>query len=268
MPTDDEAVDAAPCPKCKAPLRVAAADLGYLIECPGCGTQSRARRADPPKGAPKPDDAPRRRDWGENDDRGGRDRDREEDDDRRDRRRPERDDGDEYAHRRRRPRRRPRDDDFDDAPPPRPGHGAAVGVAVMNFIFAALALLEGVCGGFVASMAFSEGRRGDFDAPFGSNNTAGLVFLGFGVCNLIAAALMVPSGIGLLTRRNYGRILGYLAAIFGLLNVLWFVILLIGFSGRMRDPESGFFFLIPAVIWVAYTVTVLILLSKVRRQPA
>ena len=77
MASDDELIEAAPCPSCRSPLTVSAADLGHLVECPGCGTQFRARRTGPTTEPPPPP----RPQW---DDRppSHRDRDREEDDDR------------------------------------------------------------------------------------------------------------------------------------------------------------------------------------------
>lgn len=280
MPDDDDLIDAAPCPKCKAPLAVAAADLGYLIECPSCGTQSRARRAEPsPSKSPPPatdrsadqtgDPAPRRRNWdGDERDREP-DRDRDEDDheDRRPRgsvrgrdrsRDMDRHDRDDR-------RGRFRDDDFDR--PRRPGQGAAVGAAVMNFSFAAVALLGAICGGFVAANAYSEGRRGDQDAPFGSNQTASLVFMGFGVCNLLGVGLMIPAGIGLLQRRDYGRTLGFLSAGLGLIYALGLIIIMLAILSAARGSEPAVVvFGIPILLWLAYSVTNLILLGKVRPQ--
>ena len=269
MPSDDDLIDAAPCPKCKAPLAVSAADLGHLIECPSCGTQSRARRAD----GPPPADAPRRRDWdGEGDEERrptrGRDRDRADDQD--DRPARERDTGDEYADRRR-GRGRSRDD-YDDRPIRRPGQGAAVGAAVMNFVFAAFALIEGVCIGIGGVGLLSEGRRGfgGGGGPFGGPENAGLVFLGFGVCNLVGVGLMIPAGIGLLMRRDYGRMLGFLSAGLGLIYAFSIVV---GFLVIISEEQGGappvggvVLFLLGVLLWLAYAITNLILLGKVRRQ--
>ena len=255
---DDDLIDAAPCPKCKAPLAVAAADLGYLIECPSCGTQSRAKRADGPKSPPPaPTDAPppRKRNWDgdrddEDDGRRPRGRDRSRDIDRHDR-----DD------------RRFRDDDYDDRPA-RPGQGAAVAAAVMNFIFAAVALVEGLCVGVGGSAALLEGRRGG-GGPFGGPENTGLVFLGFGVCNLIGVGLMIPAGIGLLQRRDYGRTLGFLAAGLGLVFALAIVVLFLVILSEERGPPPGaaiVVFILPVLLWLAYAITNLILLGKVRPQ--
>ncbi len=271
MPSDDDdLIDAAPCPKCKAPLAVAAADLGHLIECPSCGTQSRARRGDGPAAA----DAPRRRDWdgeGEDERRPSRSRDRDRDDDRDDRPARERDTGDEYADRRR-GRTRSRDDDDDDRPIRRPGQGAAVGAAVMNFVFAALALIEGVCVGIGGASLLAEGRRGfgGGGGPFGGPENTGLVFLGFGVCNLVGVGLMIPAGIGLLMRRGYGRTLGFLSAGLGLIYAFSIVVgfLVIISEERGGAPPVGgvVVFILGVLLWLAYAITNLILLGKVRPQ--
>lgn len=262
MPADDDLIDAAPCPKCKAPLAVAAADLGYLIACPSCGTQSRAKRAESPKSPPPSATAaeplPRKRNWDgdhedEDDDRRPRGRDRSRDMDRHDR-----DD---------RRGARFRDDDLDDRPIRRPGQGAAVAAAVMNFIFAAVALVEGLCVGIGGSAALLEGRRGG-GGPFGGPENTGLVFLGFGVCNLIGVGLMIPSGIGLLQRRDYGRTLGFLAAGLGLIYALAIVVLFLVILSEERGPPGAavVVVVIPVLLWLAYAITNLILLGKVRPQ--
>jgi len=262
MPPDDDLIDAAPCPKCHAPLAVAEADLGHLIECPTCGTQSRARRAAAPP-PPADEETPRRRNWDD-------DRDREEERPRR--RRRSLDDDDEVLDRRRRDRYRDDEDDYD-RPSRRPGQGAAVGAAVMNFVFAAIGLLEGICVGFGGSSLLFERQRfggGGGGGPFGSPENAGMVFLGFGVCNLLGVGLMIPSGIGLLTRRSYGRTLGFVAAGLGLINALAIVVLFLVIVSEARGgPPVGavVFFLFPVLLWLAYAVTNLILLSKVRPQP-
>lgn len=275
MPADEDLIDAAPCPKCKAPLAVAAADLGYLIECPSCGTQSRAKRADPPAGKSAPpapsgdraaDPPPRRRNWDGDEREPDRDRDREGDDRRgRDRSR----DMDRHDRDDRRGRGRYRDDDFDDRPP-RPGQGAAVAAAVMNFIFAGLALIEGLCVGIGGSAALIDGPRGGGGrGPFGSPETAGVVFLGFGVCNLIGVGLMIPAGVGLLQRRDYGRTLGFLAAGLGMVFALAIVVLFLVILSEDRGaPPAGaiVLFILPVLLWLAYSITNLILLGKVRPQ--
>ena len=266
MPSDDDdLIDAAPCPKCKAPLAVSAADVGHLIECPSCGTQSRARRAD----GPPPADAPRRRDWdGEGDEERRPSRGRERGDDREDRPARERDTGDEYADRRR-GRSRFRDDD-DSRPIRRPGQGAAVGAAVMNFVFAALALIEGACIGIFGVGLVADGPRGGPGGPFGSPENAGLVFLGFGVCNLVGVGLMIPAGIGLLMRRDYGRTLGFLSAGLGLIYafsiVVGFLVILTADRGGAPPVYGVVLLILGVLLWLAYAVTNLILLGKVRPQ--
>lgn len=281
MPADeDDLIDAAPCPKCKAPLAVAAADLGYLIECPSCGTQSRARRADAPAGKSPPpaqsgdradDPPPRRRNWDGDEERES-ERDREDDrDDRRprgsDRGRDRRRDMDRHDRDDRRSRFRD-DDEYDR--PRRPGQGAAVGAAVMNFIFAGLALIEGLCVGIGGSAVLIDGPRGGGrGGPFGSPETAGVVFLGFGVCNLIGVGLMIPAGVGLLQRRDYGRTLGFLSAGLGMIYALAIVVLFLVLMSEGRGaPPAGavVFFILPVLLWLAYAITNLILLGKVRPQ--
>lgn len=266
MPSDDDLIDAAPCPKCKATLTVAAADLGYLIECPSCGTQSRARRADgakSPPPSPSADPAPRKRNWD-----GDEERDRDEDD--RPRRRDRSRDVDRHDRDDRRGGSRFRDDDYDDRPIRRPNQGAAVAAAVMNFIFAAVALIEGLCVGIGGSAVLLDGPRGGGrGGPFGGPENTGLVFLGFGVCNLIGVGLMIPSGIGLLQRRDYGRTLGFLSAGLGLIYAVAIVVLFLVVLSEERGPQTGaaiVVFILPILLWLAYAITNLILLGKVRPQ--
>lgn len=262
-PDDDDLIDAAPCPKCKSPLAVVAADIGHLIECPTCGTQSRARRAEPPA------DAPRRRDWDgdRDDDRRPRDRDRDDrDDDRRPRERERDRDRDDR-------RSRYREDDYDRPAPRRPGQGAAIGAAVMNFVFAAIALIEGICIGIGGFGLLSEARRwggGGGGGPFGGPENAGMVLVGFSVCNLIGVGLMIPSGVGLLTRRDYGRTLGFLSAGLGLIYafsiIIGFFVIMSAERGGRVEPVVYVFVFLGVLLWLGYGITNLALLGKVRPE--
>ncbi len=184
----------------------------------------------------------------------------------RDRGRTEGDDEWDDRRRDRRPRNRPGDPD-DDQPIRHPVQGVAVAAAVINFIFAVVALC-GACFGGVASVA-SMRERPDPPVQLGNNTVAGLVFLGCGLLNLVGVGLMIMTGIGLLIRQRYGRTLGLLSAGLGLVNVLGVFIILMATAivDISFDAETILGCLIPGALWLAYAISCLILLGKVRPQP-
>jgi len=80
---------------------------------------------------------------------------------------------------------------------------------------------------------------------------------------------MIMTGIGLLTRRGYGRTLGFLSAGLGIVNAIGVVVILI--ASAQADPRVGaeeiLGCLIPVALWFSYAISCLILLGKVRPQP-
>ena len=86
-------------------------------------------------------------------------------------------------------------------------------VAIWEFVIAFLALV-GVA--FVGAVAFPA----MVNELWGEALVGGIVALGFGVLLLLAiVGLGVAAGVGLLTGREWGRILGIIHAVLGLFNV-------------------------------------------------
>ena len=261
MASDDELIEAAPCPNCRSPLTVSATDLGHLVECPGCGTQFRARRMGPD--APPP---PRRRD---DDDPPPRRRPRDDDDDDRDRfgeERPRRtsgrsrfDDDDD------------RDRDYDDRPRKRKTPGALVALAVMDFIYGGILLICGVIQG--VGLAFRNQLQAGGGAPM---NVPRELLLAFGY--LGTAIILIFAGVMALGRKGYGlSVTAMLSA--ALMLVVGLVAGVMNIQEeqlqqqRMGVPqqpgeELGVFCFVAmlSVFWLGYLVTNGILLSKSGRH--
>lgn len=227
------------CPACQKQLRVPDSAAGKTVKCPACSKTFQAIavveeqiQSAPPKKAPKAppvqddveDEAPRRR------------RELEEEDDERPRRRRDRDD--DAAEEDDRPRRRrDRDDDDDiDARPRRKrgsGAGSITSVGVITIILGSLTLLCGVCVA-IAGIGFAGGGG---QGRFGGGNVlpfqaAGGILIAFAVLILVFGVVYLVGGIGVLQRRNWGRIMTLIAAgfsgLFGVLQIGGGVINLLG----------------------------------------
>ncbi len=257
MASDDELIEAAPCPSCRSPLTVSAADLGHLVECPGCGTQFRARRTGPaaeppPPPRPRRDDSPSslRPQW---DDR--------EDDDRprRSSGRPRFDDGESDGERDRDDDRYPEDRRRKGTP------GSLVAIAVMNFVYAGLLLLCGVINGIMLAL-------GEDAAPWlaGVQQNVPLAAT-IATFMLVTALVMLFAGILTLQRKGWGltaTALG-LAAFTFLLDIVNIVVTVRKNPGAGGpDETAGIVCAISfeSVFWLGYIVTNGILLAKAGRH--
>ena len=250
-------VEIAPCPKCGARLSVAAADLGADVECPYCKTVYQAARegaatAPPPTRSRVGDDRPSRR--------------RDEDDDRPSRRRWDDDD---------RPSRRARDEDADDRLGRRDEEdddydrprrrrrrqaeptGAVTAVGIINYVLGALCLfcscLMFAAGGFVKSALEQQQKKGGGpkgQAPIDPDTLTTLMYVMGGFYILYAVGLIV-AGVGVTTRKTFGRITTFLTGgLAALLAVLSLFGALMNFVGGNAPGGCGAF--IGALIWGAY----------------
>jgi len=265
MASDDDLIEAAPCPNCRSPLTVSAGDLGHLIECPSCGTQFRARRAGPE--APPPpsrrrdeDPPPRRRPRDEEMD----DRDRFGED------RPRRSSG---RSRFDDDRDRDYDDDrYDDRPSRRKTPGALVAMAVMDFVYGGILL---ICGGLGTVGLFAINQNQGMMGMPPMNNMAmevGLVF-----CYLATALVMIFAGVMALQRKGRGLSVAAMG-----LAAITFVVGLVNFVMTLQNKQPGPFgggqgqpgqevgmvcgFAMLAIFWLGYLVTNGILLAKSGRH--
>ena len=253
MPSEDDLIEASPCPNCRSPLTVAVSDLGHMVECPGCGTQFRARRtgpeaASPPPPPPRPerDDPPSslRPRW---DDR--------EDDDR-----PRRPSG----------RGRFDDRDYDDDRYPddrrrRGTPGSVIALAVMHFVYAGLLLVCGVLNAVVLALGENAfGGMGGADR----NKPLAVAIAAF---MLVTALTMLFAGIFALQRKGWGvsATAIALAAFTFMLDIVNMVVNL-GNMPRQGGPEetTGIVCAVAfeAIFWLGYLVTNGILLAKSSRH--
>jgi hypothetical protein len=266
MASEDDLIEAAPCPSCRSPLTVAVSDLGHLVECPGCGTQFRARRPGPAAEEPRPprparDEPPPRR-------------------------RRDRDDEDEFDDLRpRSPRSRDRFDDLDAESerdrdrgygdrrrPTKVGSGAATGLGVVNLVFAGLVLL---CGCLNVGLSFwlrdflknagpvPNVRPGQIEQELKIMLIAGAVYI-------LGSGLFLAAGITVLKRSPVGRGLTFACVAFAVAAVLFQAITfaIAAQNGDLEDIEPpqlcGAIF--APLLWIGYIITALILLSKSVRQ--
>ena len=221
------------CPSCKRQLRIADSAAGKKVKCPACGTSFTALDQveelvepgpPPPKPKPKADvvdivEEPRpRRPRDDDEDRPRRSRERDdEDDDDRPRRSRDRDYEDDDYDRPRRSRRRGS------------GAGSITGVGVISIILGSLSLLCGICFmivGIVGAGA-AGGRFGPNVMPFGQGAIAGIAIV-ISLVILILGVLYLIGGIGVLQRRNWGRIVTLVSAgfsgVFGVLQIIGVVV--------------------------------------------
>lgn len=265
MAAEDDLIEAAPCPSCRSPLTVSADDLGHLVECPGCGTQFRARRAGPdappppPRSRPREDDPPpRRRPRDDRDDYDDRDR-FGEDRPRRSSGRSRFEDDDRYD-----------DDRYDDRPRRTGTPGALIAMAVMDFVYGGLLL---ICGGLGTLGLFALNQNQGMMGMPPMNNMA--LEVGVVIGYLATAFVMIFAGILALQRKGYGlsvtaMALAALTFVLGLVNgILSIQNNQAAFGpGPQQAQEAGMVcgFVLLAVFWLGYLVTNGILLSKAGRH--
>ncbi len=155
-----------------------------------------------------------------------------------------------------------------------PKSGMVTAIAVVNFVLAGLSLLSGLLfflvGGLFAGagrvhgdferLAAQEFGRQGFDFP-GSGVGGSLAFLGTLMMILSVAALAwgaaaIPSGIGLLMRRNWGRVLALiLAAVAGLMGLAGLLPIFLG---------GGFSTVMYLVFYGGYAAWVFLVLLRAR----
>lgn len=243
------------CPACRKQLRVPDTAAGKTVKCPACAKTFQAIevveeeiQSAPPKRAPKPapppvrdeieeEPAPRRR-------RDRDDRDVEDDDDR-PRRRRERDEEDEDYDRPRRKRGS--------------GAGSITSVGVITIILGSLSLLCGLCigiGGVAAGAGPGAGRFGGRNVlPF---QAAAGILIAIAVLIFIFGVVYLIGGIGVLQRRNWGRIMTLVSAgfsgLFGVLQLVGGVINLIGPAPMEGKIVAFFINLLVAFIFLAHCV--------------
>lgn len=257
MPADDDLIEAAPCPSCRSPLTVAVSDLGHLVECPGCGTQFRARRPGATSPSPPPPPArreERREDPDEFDDRprrsSGRTSGRTSGRDRGFGREPERDRDSDDRYEDRRRRERP---------------GSVTALAVMHFVYAGLLLLCGVFGGLF--LAFGAELIQGLGGPEPNWAMELLVLVSYFATGLVA----LFAGILTLQRKGFGLSmaaigLACVSLLLGLVNA----VMNIQADDEPAEPgeEVGMVcgFAILVLFWLGYIITAGILLSKAGRH--
>jgi len=228
------------CPSCKRQLRIADSAAGKKVKCPACGTSFTAldqveELVEPGPPPPKPkrkvdvvetvEEAPPPRPR----------RDRDDDDYDRPRRPRDRDDYDDDDDDRR--RRDRRDDDYDRPRRSRrrgSGAGSITGVGVITIILGSLSLLCGVCVmiGGIAGAGAAGGRFGPNVMPFGQGAIASIA-IAIALVILILGVLYLIGGIGVLQRRNWGRIVTLVSAGFsGVAGVF----LVLSFIGNLISP--------------------------------
>lgn len=279
MPAEDDLIEAAPCPNCRSPLTVAVADLGHLVECPGCGTQFRARRpgsaAGPATGPAASPPPPPRREERREERRDDRD---DEEDDGRPRRSAARDGRDRYDEPERdRDRRSGRDggryyDDDDDRYETRRRprrSSAATGLGVVNLVYAGLVLLCG-CGSVFLSFWVKElidnapggpppgVKRADIDFALKLLLIAGGVYI-------LGSGLFLAAGLTTLKQSPSGRTLTYMCIAFSFLAVGFQVVsLVIGAAdGDLgENPQQLCGVVLALIAWIGYIITAFILLAK------
>ena len=146
--------------------------------------------------------------------------------------------------------------------------GAVTGVAVVNFVMGGLVVLFGLCGFMAALVEASEGWHG------GGGSIAGLGFAVFVVIDLfilIWAAGAIIAGVGVINRRQWGRvfslILGGIAGIKGLLAIfLAFMLMASPPRGPFDDERVlGFMALMMfTLLYLGYCIWIYVVLLNSR----
>ena len=184
---------------------------------------------------------------------------------------------DEDVDRPRRRRQRARyedDDDEDDYDIRRRGaggkSGAVTGVGIISIILGSLDLLFGVCMLLVTIIMGNEGNRGAFAMPgFGG---AVAVVLVFTLLILLWGTLTLVSGIGVLNRRQWARVMVLVLSGIGAAVGLLYLFLAFGSlsagvdaAGNRGANVMGFlFFLLLAAILIGYCVWSYVVLLNAR----
>jgi hypothetical protein len=170
------------------------------------------------------------------------------------------------------PRERRFEPDEPDYPPdypPEPGRyrprsGAVTAVAIINFILAGLtvlgALLVVVLGGWFVAIftgAANEAAKqgGDPDAAKVAGQAGGVAaaIIGvFVVCFLIVAVLYLLAGIGVLNRRQYGRVITLILGALAGLSALWALV------GIGRNPGGSLISIVLNGGYCVFTYVVLL----------
>lgn len=163
---------------------------------------------------------------------------------------------DEPRERRRRRREDEYDDDYDRGRDRGYGperSGAVTGAAVINFVVGGLVLLLGLCLMVVFVAAAGEfGRRGGFAFPGVGGGMAILILFAVGLLSWGLGAIV--AGIGVVNRRQWGRVLTLVLGGFGILIGLLF---LVGAIQILSNPFAGggertLSFLISLLIAIAF----------------
>jgi hypothetical protein len=134
-----------------------------------------------------------------------------------------------------RPRRRRRrdEDDYEDVRRRSDERsGSVTGVGVISIVLGSLVLLCGFCV-MVAGLAFAGGAAGGPAGNMFPFQVAAGVFVVFAILFIIFGVLYLVGGIGVLQRRNWGRIMSLVMAGF---SALFGIIYLIGIVGTLAQP--------------------------------
>jgi hypothetical protein len=158
------------------------------------------------------------------------------DDEERPRRRRDRDEEERYE--------RDRYDDEDDIDRPRrrgaDKSGAVTAVGVINIVLGSLTTMLSLCvvvfGVFLAGVAADPQFGGPPKAARGIFGLAGAVALILGLIVLLMGVAYIISGIGILNRRNWARVLTLVLAGFTAVGALWNLIQLIQLVGGADVP--------------------------------
>jgi hypothetical protein len=144
--------------------------------------------------------------------------------------------------------------------------GAVTGVAIANFVFGGLVILFGLCGFLAALVEASEGWR-----PGGGLTGAGFaVFLVIDLFVLIWAIGAIVAGVGVINRRQWGRVLALiLGGIAGVKSLLAIFLMFMIMGSPARGPFDDDRFLglmvlfMLALLYLGYCIwTYVVLLSS------
>ncbi len=134
------------------------------------------------------------------------------------------------------PRPRDRWGDYDDRGVyRRERSGAVTGVAVFSFVLGGIVLVLGLCMLMVVLVAMGDNRRGGILPP-GADALLAVVILLFAALILWSVGILI-SGVGLIQRRQWGRILTLVLAVIGALAGIYFVISCV-ISLRQGPPQQ------------------------------